>query len=136
MSLKIIKAEIMNSPINKLHIISEKHKRILHIGKTCIGEKYYNYMEGKYDIDNETFIFDSRGKHRNYYYSTNCQKPKKIFEINQTHLSPESLRIVVEQAEMWTMTKDTLRETMALTIGMLPYIVLIIGVIYWLVAGA
>lgn len=133
MKLKRIIDRMMYKPMNRIYLISLKHKRTMHIGLACIDEKHYIHANKRYEIDDETFIFDTAGNHRHYYYNIEESKPQKIFELNDRTVTPEKLQQTIKEAEMWTFTQDPIKVKTALLIDNLIPIIIILAVVYYMI---
>lgn len=126
--IKRVAHKIFHRPMNKIVIVSSKHKRIEHVGFACMDEQFYEYAGGKYGIDKKIYI--DHGKFKHYFYEMGKSKPQEIFQPMKGSINPIDLAMYIKRAQMYAMTKDRMGEAM----NMLPYLI-IVGVFLYLIAS-
>lgn len=127
--IKRVAHKIFHRPMNKIVIVSPKHKRIEHVGFACMDELFYDYAGGEYSIDKKTYV--DHGKFKHYFYEMSKSEPQNIFLPMKDSINPQDLAMYIKRAQMYAMTKDRMSEAM----NMIPILIVIGVFLYMIVSG-
>jgi len=127
--IKRIAHKVLHRPMNKIVIVSPKHKRIEHIGFACMDELFYEYAGGQYGIDKKIYVDHDKFKH--YFYEMGKSEPQTILQPMKDSINPQDLSMYIKRAQMYAMTKDRMSEAME----MLPILIVVGVFLYMIVSG-